>query len=80
MHAYIILMKQMSTMAMLNLLQLPIELLFRIFDNLDELNILVSIRNVCRRLNAIIDVYYRYQVRRVFSIDCNEGMFRFSTR
>ena len=47
---------------MLNLLQLPIELLYRIFDHLDELTILISMRNVCQRLNAIRDTYHRYQV------------------
>ncbi len=47
---------------MSNLLQLPVELLHRILDNLDELTILLSMRNVCIRLNAITDAYHRYQV------------------
>ncbi len=47
---------------MSNLLQLPVELLYRILDNLDELTILLSMRNVCIRLNAITDTYHRYQV------------------
>ncbi len=41
---------------------LPIELVYRILDNLDELTILLSMRNVCTRLNAITDTYHRYQV------------------
>ncbi len=44
------------------LLTLPIELIYRILDNLDELTILLSMRNVCTRLNAITDTYHRYQV------------------
>jgi len=43
-------------------LTLPIELIYRILDNLDELTILLSMRNVCRRLDAITDTYHRYQV------------------
>jgi hypothetical protein len=45
------------------LLTLPVELIYRILDNLDELTILLSIRNVCARLNAIINTYHRYQVK-----------------
>ena len=41
---------------------LPVELVYRILDNLDGLTILVACRNVCSRLNAITDTYYRYQV------------------
>jgi len=41
---------------------LPAELVHCILDNLDQLTILFSIRNVCMRLNAITDNYYRYQV------------------
>lgn len=44
------------------LLTLPIEFIYHILDNLDELTILLSCRDVCLRLNIIIDSYYRYQV------------------
>jgi hypothetical protein len=33
-----------------------------VLDNLDQLTILLSIRDVCTRLNAITDIYPRYQV------------------
>jgi hypothetical protein len=46
----------------LSLHTLPIEMLYRILDNLDNRTILLSCRNVCTRLNNIIDVYHRYQV------------------
>ena len=42
--------------------RLPIELVYRILDNLDVLDILLSIRNVCAKLNVITDTYYRYKV------------------
>jgi hypothetical protein len=45
-----------------SILTLPIELVYRILDNLDQLTILLSLHNVCIRLNAITDTYYRYQV------------------
>jgi hypothetical protein len=45
-----------------SLLTLPIELVYRILDELDQLTILLSLRNVCMRLNTITDTYYRYQV------------------
>ena len=44
------------------LLTLPIELVYRILDNLEQVTILLSLRNVCVRLNTITDTYYRYQV------------------
>jgi hypothetical protein len=44
------------------LLTLPVKLLYRILDNLDQLTILLSLRNVCIRANTIIDTYHRYQV------------------
>jgi hypothetical protein len=45
-----------------SLLALPVELVYRILDHLDEFNILSSMRNVCVRMNAIVDSYHRYQV------------------
>jgi hypothetical protein len=41
---------------------IPVELVCRILDNLDPLSILLSLRNVCTRLNVIIDTYPPYQV------------------
>ena len=45
-----------------SLLKLTVELVYRILDNLDQLTILLSLRNVCTRLNVITDTYHRYQV------------------
>ncbi len=42
---------------------LPVELVYRIFDNLDVLTLLLSIRDVSVRLNTILDTYRRYQVK-----------------
>ena len=55
----------MADKVTLSLLTLPIELVYRILDNLDELTILISARNVCTRLNLIIDTYHRYKVKEV---------------
>jgi len=52
----------MSNEVLLSLLTLPIEFVYRVLDNLDELTILFSARDVCTRLNAIIDIYHRYIV------------------
>jgi hypothetical protein len=41
---------------------LPVELVYRILDNLDDKAIFLSCRNICTRLNAITDTYRRYQV------------------
>ena len=51
-----------STKMVLSLHTLPIHLVYRILDNLDNFTILVSCRGVCKRLNNIIDTYKRYQV------------------
>ncbi len=49
-------------------LTLPVELVYRILDHLDVSTILLSVRDTCSRLNAIIDTYHRYKVN--FSITC----------
>lgn len=45
-----------------SLLELPVELVYYILREIDVISILFSLRNVCTRLNAITDSYYRYQV------------------
>ena len=42
---------------------LPVELIYRILDQLDEFAILSSVCNVCERLNSILDTYNRYKVK-----------------
>jgi hypothetical protein len=42
---------------------LPVELVYRILDKLDTLTIFVSCRNVCTRLDMIVDTYRRYKVK-----------------
>ena len=53
----------MSENVSLSLVTLPVELVYRILDHLDNFSILVSARNICTRLNTIIDSYYPYQVK-----------------
>jgi hypothetical protein len=45
---------------------LPIDIVYRILNNLDDLTIFCSMRNVCTRINAIMDIYHRYQVNFFF--------------
>jgi hypothetical protein len=52
-----------------SLLTLPIELIYRIMDDIDILAIEISVRNVCTRLNVIADKYRQYQVTFDFIID-----------
>jgi len=54
--------KQMSCPTTPSLSTLPIELVYRILDNLNLFDIVVSAYNVCTRLNSIIDSYHPYQV------------------
>ncbi|CAF3659303.1 unnamed protein product [Rotaria socialis] len=42
-------------------LGLPIEIIYQVLDELDILQILYSLCNVCPRLNMIIGTYYRYK-------------------
>ncbi|CAM4831650.1 unnamed protein product, partial [Rotaria magnacalcarata] len=42
-------------------LTLPVEIVYRILDNLDNLTLLCATRNVCQRLNMITETYHRYQ-------------------
>ncbi len=49
-------------------LTLPVELVYRIFDNLNDKTIFLSLINVCTRLNTIINTYHRYQVNFSFYI------------
>jgi hypothetical protein len=52
----------MSAETILSLHTLPVELAYRILDHLDDFIILCSMRNVCKRINTIVDSYHRYQV------------------
>jgi hypothetical protein len=56
----------MSTKITPFLLGLPVEIVYRILDHLEIQTILLSCRNVCTRLNTIIDTYHRYQVNFIF--------------
>jgi len=41
---------------------LPIDIVYRIFDHLNEKDLFISINNVNQRLNAILNSYQRFQV------------------
>jgi len=41
---------------------LPIDIVYGILDHLDVYVILISCRNICQRLNAILNAYRRFQV------------------
>lgn len=46
-----------------NFSTLPMDLIYRILDYLDPLEVLLSIRDTCMRLNVLTDIYHRFQVR-----------------
>ena len=52
---------------------LPVDLIYRILDHLDERTLFLSFINVCSRLNTIIDTYHPYQVN--FNIIFERGFF-----
>jgi hypothetical protein len=49
-----------------SLLDLPIELIYRILDHLEPKEIFLSVLNACQQINTIIDTYQPYQVNFVF--------------
>ena len=52
----------MSSKINLTFLTLPVELVYRILDYLDDWSLICSIQNVSTRINRIIDNYHRYRV------------------
>jgi hypothetical protein len=53
---------QMSNKIIPSLLTLPVELVYRILDKMDDWTMLCSMRNVCTQINITVDTYHRYQV------------------
>ena len=45
-----------------SLYTLPVEIVYRILDHLDNKSLFLSFRNVCTRLNNIIGTYHPYRV------------------
>jgi hypothetical protein len=52
----------MSDRPAASLVTLPMEILYKIFDDLDAIAIVGSVRNVCQRLRAATDTYDRYML------------------
>jgi hypothetical protein len=50
----------------LSLRTLSVEIIYQILGNLENKELFLSMRNVCHRLNTIIDSYRRYQVKLYF--------------
>jgi hypothetical protein len=55
--------REMSNNIVPSLVNLPVELIYRILDQLDPFNILMSVRNVCTQLDQIIETAHAYQVK-----------------
>ncbi|CAF1666064.1 unnamed protein product, partial [Adineta ricciae] len=51
----------MSKTVVPSLLTIPIEIVYRILDQMTPKNIMKSLREVCQRLNKIIDTYPPYK-------------------
>ena len=47
----------MTDRSTVNLHTLPVEIVYRVLDHLTTFNILWSMRNVCTRIDAILDTY-----------------------
>jgi hypothetical protein len=52
----------MSEKVIWSFIALPVELVYRILDHVDDVTLFCSALNVCTRLNTIINNYRRYQV------------------
>ncbi len=52
----------------LSLCSLPVDMVYQILDHLDNKALFLSVRNVCQRLNIIVDSYHRYKVKFKFII------------
>ena len=52
----------MAEKVVLSLHTIPVDLAYQILDHLDEVTLVVAVRNVCLRLNAITDTYQRFRV------------------
>ena len=63
-----------------SLITLPIELVYRTLDHLDPVEILLSVRDVCTRLNAIIGTYQPYQVNAKVPIPSRSSSYRRTRR
>ena len=59
-----------TIIVMASLPTLPVHLVYCILDNLQPLDILMSVCNVCTRLNSIIDSYRPYQVKKKSLSQC----------
>jgi len=68
----------------MSLQTLPVDLVYRIFDQLSNEDLFLSTSNVCQRLNDILNTYPRYKVNYIlfqnvffslltFFVDNNEG-------
>jgi len=53
---------------MISLNTIPVEFVYRILDELDDFDVLCSMRNVCIRLDKIIENYPRYQTLKTCEI------------
>ena len=45
-----------------SLLILPVELVYRILDHLDDWTMSYATKNICTHINTIVDIYHRHQV------------------
>jgi len=53
---------QYHTIMSTSLHTLPVDIVYRILDHLDDTSLFISVSNICQRLNAIQNSYHRFQV------------------
>jgi len=65
----------MSNQPMPSFLTIPAEIVCRILNNLSDYTLTCSMKNICQRLNGILENYPRYQVNIFFiRIICTEQL------
>ncbi|CAF4939473.1 unnamed protein product [Rotaria magnacalcarata] len=62
----------MANLTPSSLLELPVELVYRILENLDYVTILCSVHNVCTRLNMITGSYAPYKTMNTLDLRADE--------
>ncbi|CAF3740535.1 unnamed protein product [Adineta steineri] len=55
-----------------SLATLPVEFVYRIFDELDDWSMLCSAQNICIRINTILNSYHRYQTLSTLNLGMNK--------
>ena len=59
----------------LSFMTLPVELVYRVFDHLNDFELFCFTHDICQRLNTIVDTYNRNQVSSAITIQAKSFHF-----